>query len=324
MKQWYAFFFALWLSLPLGAQQWGNWNWNWNWNGSQQQDPFAASSLRIVGDFEGWQGNTVVELSDGTFWIQREYTYDYCYQFNPRVILRNGKMWVEGCNEDRGVGVAQLIGAERLSVVNIVDNNGTKVLVLSDGSAWTSPWAPIWDFWIGEECILFQNGGWKCLIDDEIVDLVPAQLPQRSMQQSGGYIQYGTPPSSFFPRFPSAPAETILQLVNDTDWLLYACVISFSSAEGWVSRGWYKLDPHQSIQLSLGWYKGTVYLYAEDSQHQYFWYDANLPYRFCVHRVNAFAIPHSDVLPCTGSDYKKVQASAFQVQPGINIWRFQP
>lgn len=73
----------------------------------------AASSTietRIDGDFEGWEGETVVKLMNGQIWIQTEYYYHYHYAYAPSVIVfqSNGrwKMIVDGV--PKAVGVEQI------------------------------------------------------------------------------------------------------------------------------------------------------------------------------------------------------------------------
>jgi len=58
---------------------------------------------QIDGDFEGWEGETIVKLTNGQIWQQDEYHYEYCYEFMPDVLIyRSGgvyKMKVEGSDE---------------------------------------------------------------------------------------------------------------------------------------------------------------------------------------------------------------------------------
>ncbi len=51
------------------------------------QTDYIVSEGHIVGDFEGWDGETLFEMSDGTFWIQAEYSYIYYYAYNPKAIV---------------------------------------------------------------------------------------------------------------------------------------------------------------------------------------------------------------------------------------------
>ncbi len=77
------------------------------------QSPARTPSVietQIDGDFEGWEGETIVKLMNGQIWQQTEYYYTYHYAFMPKVLIyRSGggyKMKVDGV--DRAVGVEQL------------------------------------------------------------------------------------------------------------------------------------------------------------------------------------------------------------------------
>lgn len=62
---------------------------------------------KIDGDFEGWEGETIVKLVNGQIWQQAEYHYEYHYAFMPEVtIYKSGtryKMKVEGVRQDVAV-----------------------------------------------------------------------------------------------------------------------------------------------------------------------------------------------------------------------------
>ena len=76
---------------------------------SQQTIPDVIES-QIDGDFEGWEGETIVKLMNGQIWQQSEYYYHYHYSFMPKVVIfKSGsgyKMKVDGV--DRAVGVTKL------------------------------------------------------------------------------------------------------------------------------------------------------------------------------------------------------------------------
>jgi hypothetical protein len=65
---------------------------------------------KVDGEFEGWDGETVVKLTNGQFWQQTEYHYHYHYAFMPEVLIfkvgESYKMKVEGT--DKAVGVTRL------------------------------------------------------------------------------------------------------------------------------------------------------------------------------------------------------------------------
>lgn len=58
----------------------------------------------VKGTFNGWDGDTVVELMNGQIWRQAEYHYDYGYDYGPDVVIYQSliygwRMWVEGWDD---------------------------------------------------------------------------------------------------------------------------------------------------------------------------------------------------------------------------------
>ena len=66
--------------------------------------------VTIDGEFNGWEGETLVKLTNGQIWQQTDYFYLYKYAFMPKaVIYKEGatyKMKIEGI--ERSVGVERL------------------------------------------------------------------------------------------------------------------------------------------------------------------------------------------------------------------------
>jgi len=63
-------------------------------------------TLYIDGAWEGWSGDTIVQLTDGSVWRQDEYLYEYHYAYRPKVEISGGKMLVAGMQ--RAVRVRRL------------------------------------------------------------------------------------------------------------------------------------------------------------------------------------------------------------------------
>jgi hypothetical protein len=65
---------------------------------------------QIDGDFEGWEGETIVKLMNGQIWQQAEYYYHYHYAFMPKItVIKTGagyKMIVDGV--PKAIGVTRL------------------------------------------------------------------------------------------------------------------------------------------------------------------------------------------------------------------------
>lgn len=62
--------------------------------------------LHVEGSWSGWDGETIVELTDGSVWRQDEYHYEYHYAYRPEVTVANGKMQVRGMS--RAIRVRRL------------------------------------------------------------------------------------------------------------------------------------------------------------------------------------------------------------------------
>ena len=70
----------------------------------------SVIETQIDGEFNGWEGETIVKLMNGQIWQQTEYHYHYHYAYMPKVVVyRSGggyKMKVEGV--EKAVGVERL------------------------------------------------------------------------------------------------------------------------------------------------------------------------------------------------------------------------
>jgi len=79
---------------------------------SRKQNNIYESIIesQIYGDFEGWEGETIIKLMNGQIWQQTEYYYQYHYSFMPNVFIYKTdygyKMKVEGI--DKAIGVSRL------------------------------------------------------------------------------------------------------------------------------------------------------------------------------------------------------------------------
>ncbi|MBX9616605.1 MAG: hypothetical protein K2X25_13490 [Caulobacteraceae bacterium] len=51
---------------------------------------------QVQGAWTGWQGDTVVQLTNGSIWRQTQYFYQYLYRYRPKVIVDGNMMYVDG------------------------------------------------------------------------------------------------------------------------------------------------------------------------------------------------------------------------------------
>lgn len=52
----------------------------------------------VNGAWEGWKGDTIVEMTDGSVWKQVEYHYEYLYAYRPEAAVVVDKLLVDGMN----------------------------------------------------------------------------------------------------------------------------------------------------------------------------------------------------------------------------------
>lgn len=92
-------------------------------------------TLRVEDEWNGWDGDTIVKLTDGTIWRQVEYRYEYKYAYRPRVAITGGAMLVEGMS--RPVRVERVTDAREANVDGEWTGwSGDTVVRLTDGSVW--------------------------------------------------------------------------------------------------------------------------------------------------------------------------------------------
>ena len=67
----------------------------------------SVYETQIDGDFEGWDGETIFKMTDGSIWQQSSYDYTYHYAYRPDVIIysKSGQtyMKVEGVDDEIAV-----------------------------------------------------------------------------------------------------------------------------------------------------------------------------------------------------------------------------
>lgn len=66
--------------------------------------------MQIEGDFIGWEGATIIKLSNGQIWQQTEYHYEYHYAYMPKALIYSSG----GRHNMRVDGTSKPIGVQRL------------------------------------------------------------------------------------------------------------------------------------------------------------------------------------------------------------------
>ncbi len=63
---------------------------------------------QINGEFNGWEGETIYELTNGQVWQQSTYDYEYTYSYMPDVFIYNAGNGYKMQVEDTVVDVCQI------------------------------------------------------------------------------------------------------------------------------------------------------------------------------------------------------------------------
>lgn len=62
--------------------------------------------MYVDGSWSGWDGDTIVQLTDGSVWRQDEYHYEYHYAYRPEASVNGGKLVVQGMS--RAIAVRRI------------------------------------------------------------------------------------------------------------------------------------------------------------------------------------------------------------------------
>ena len=69
----------------------GTWGWTMHVQGEREtatvEQAITVIRTCINGDFEGWEGDTIVVLCNGQVWQQSDYNYHFAYGFTPDVLI---------------------------------------------------------------------------------------------------------------------------------------------------------------------------------------------------------------------------------------------
>lgn len=135
-------------------------------------------NAQVDGDFNGWNANTIIKLTNGEIWKQTEYFYSYIYSYMPHVTITNSfnvsKMKVEGIDKE--------VIVEKLS--NVIESkikgdfsgwNGDTVIELINGQKWKqSTYSYNYSYGYNLDVLIYQSDfGFKIKVDgnNEIVDI---------------------------------------------------------------------------------------------------------------------------------------------------------
>lgn len=129
-----------------------------------------AIESSISGEFHGWDGETVFQLTNGQIWQQAEYSYDYTYDYWPRVtiFLAAGgcRMRVEGVRET--ISVMQVEAIQSRISGTFEGFKYERVYLLQNGQIWQQVSFDISiAIRLSPRVIIYQGitGGWRMQVE---------------------------------------------------------------------------------------------------------------------------------------------------------------
>lgn len=97
------------------------------------------SKAYIDGEFNGFDGDALFRLSDGTYWLQAEYKYWYHYAYRPEVelYLLNGSPRLRLVGQSETVAVTQVSAVIESQIVGTFNGwDGDSEYELTNGQVW--------------------------------------------------------------------------------------------------------------------------------------------------------------------------------------------
>ncbi len=133
-------------------------------------------ALNVDGEFNGWEGETAVKLSDGSWWVQSGYEFNYCYGYNPKADLYNEngtiKLLINGCG-NIGIPVEQLSNVIESKIDGEFKGfEGSTIFKLRNGSVWKQKKYKYWYRYASSpECFVYNHNGWKLSVLGKVIEV---------------------------------------------------------------------------------------------------------------------------------------------------------
>jgi hypothetical protein len=96
-------------------------------------------SGQIVDEYTGFDGDTLFELTDGTFWLQDVYRYHYQYAYRPQIeiVEDGGRLYLRLAGQTERVAVRQITDVIRSRIDGTFSGwHGNSKYTLANGQTW--------------------------------------------------------------------------------------------------------------------------------------------------------------------------------------------
>lgn len=141
-------------------------------------NPNSVIKVQVDGDFEGWDGETIIKLTNGEIWKQVKYCYLYNYSFMPKGTIafssNEYKMKIDGTNKE--VVVEKLNNVIQSKIKGTFNGwDGNTIVELINGQKWKqSTYAYSYSYAYNPDVIIYQsNFGFKIKVkgNNQTVDV---------------------------------------------------------------------------------------------------------------------------------------------------------
>jgi uncharacterized membrane protein len=98
---------------------------------------------------------------------------------------------------------------------------------------------------------------------------------------------------------------------------------AYAANEGtWTTHGWYSIKDGECAKISLGTYRGDVFVYGEYNGGELIWGDGSQ--NFCVNIEKAFVLKNADTECAASPELKNPRfGQEFPIVPGVNTYNFK-
>jgi hypothetical protein len=126
---------------------------------------------QIYGAFTGWHEDALFKLTNGQYWIQAEYKYEYNYQYRPYVTITGGLggyvMKIDGMSNT--VGVRRVDATESRIAGEFNGWSGDTTFKLQNGQIWKQASHAYWYHYAYQpEVVIYESSeGYKLALTDD-------------------------------------------------------------------------------------------------------------------------------------------------------------
>lgn len=129
---------------------------------------------RIDGDFEGFDDENLFPLSNGQYWIQKNYKYWYYYSYmaNVTVYEYNNRHYLTVDGKEQLVEIDKIDNVVKATIINDFNGwSGDTIFELDNGQIWKqSEYDYDYNYSYRPDAIIYSNGsGFKILVEGNSV-----------------------------------------------------------------------------------------------------------------------------------------------------------